>query len=271
VAFQSHIDGSEHFFSPESVMSVERSLGADIIMAFDECPPGKADASHVARAVDRTLDWAGRCAKAHFEAAPLFNYEQALFGIVQGSTYPELRSRCARELRSIGFPGYAIGGCAVGEDISDMYSMVAFTAPLLPEDKPRYLMGVGLPADILECIERGIDMFDCVVPTRNGRNGCAFTFNGKINIRNACHTRDFDNAIDNNCQCHACRNFSRAYLRHLYMAGEILSIRMLTLHNVHFFIQLANTAREMILNNSFSEWKAGCLEKMKSNPSEKAS
>jgi queuine tRNA-ribosyltransferase len=263
VHFQSHIDGSAHFFSPESVMAVERSLGADIIMAFDECPPGKAELPHVACAVERTIAWARRCAAAHAEAPPLFGYPQALFGIVQGGVDKGLRKRCTDELTGIGFPGYAIGGCAVGEDISDMYEMVDFTAGILPEDKPRYLMGVGLPENILECIERGIDMFDCVLPTRNGRNGCAFTWHGKLNIRNARHTLDFSNAIDNGCGCYACKNFSRAYLRHLFMAGEILALRMLTLHNIHFFMNLVNTARERIMEGCFGEWKKETIRLMR--------
>mgnify|MGYP000219497523 CR=1 FL=1 len=259
VRFQSHIDGSTHFFTPESVMEIQRHLGADIIMAFDECPPGKAEPAHTARAVERTIAWARRCALAHAAASPLFGHPQALFGIVQGGTLRELRERCARELIAIGFPGYAIGGLAVGEDIGDMYEMVEFTAGLLPQDKPRYLMGVGLPQDILECIERGVDMFDCVLPTRNGRNGCAFTWMGKLNIRNARHTRDFTTPLDSSCACYACKHFSRAYLRHLFMAGEILAVRLITLHNVHFFMDLVAQARTHILNNTFGEWKAGCI------------
>ncbi|MBD3391663.1 MAG: tRNA guanosine(34) transglycosylase Tgt [Chitinivibrionales bacterium] len=256
VTFQSHIDGSAHFFSPESVMDIQHRLGADIIMAFDECPPSTADTSQIARAVDRTIAWAGRCRDAHARAAPLFGYPQALFGIVQGATDQSLRSRCARELSAMDLPGYAVGGLAVGEDIAAMYDTVAYTARLLPREKPRYLMGVGMPRNILECIERGVDMFDCVLPTRNGRNGCAFTWEGKINIRNARHAGDYDNGLSGRCSCYCCANFSRAYLRHLFMAGEILAIRLITLHNVHFFVELAETARARILDSTFDQWKS---------------
>ncbi len=262
VWFQSHIDGSRHFFSPETVMEIEHNLGADIIMMFDECPPAKVEQSAIAKAVDRTIAWAARCVERHASLPEHFGYPQALFGIVQGSTFSSLRERCARELVAMDLPGYAIGGLAVGEAVEDMYDMVRFTSDLLPVDKPRYLMGVGLPQNILECIARGIDMFDCVLPTRNGRNGCAFTWKGKVNIRNACHTRDFDSALDTTCACYACRNFSRAYLRHLFMAGEILAIRLLTLHNVHFFMELVRNAREHIIEGTFSEWKNDILHSL---------
>jgi queuine tRNA-ribosyltransferase len=255
VTFRSHIDGSERFFSPGRVMEIEHNLGADIIMAFDECPPGKADASHIGNAVDRTIRWANECRVAH-ERLPFFHgYPQALFGIVQGGTVEPLRSRCAADLVAMDFPGYAIGGLAVGEEIESTYRIVSFTARLLPNGKPRYLMGVGTPVDILECIERGIDMFDCVLPTRNARNGSAFTRKSKVNIRNACHSRDYDHTLDLGCSCYTCTNFSRAYLRHLYMAGEILALRLLTLHNVHFYMELVTTAREMIKTGNFTEWK----------------
>lgn len=259
VWFQSHIDGSRHFFSPETVMEIQHDLGADIIMMFDECPPAKAGPTAIEKAVERTIAWAARCVEKHTALPFYFGFPQALFGIVQGSTIQPLRKRCARELVAMDLPGYAIGGLAVGEAVEDMYDMVAYASDQLPVEKPRYLMGVGLPRNILECIERGIDMFDCVLPTRNGRNGSAFTWNGKVNIRNACHTRDFDNSLDNGCTCYACRNFSRAYLRHLFMAGEILAIRMLTLHNVHFFMDLVSNARKHIGDGSFTEWKLDVL------------
>lgn len=255
VWFQSHIDGSRHFFSPETVMEIEHSLGGDIIMVFDECPSARADQTAIAKAVDRTIVWASRCLEKHASLPEYFGYPQALFGIVQGSTVKSLRERCTRELVAMDFPGYAIGGLAVGEAVEDMYDMVAFTGGLLPDEKPRYLMGVGMPQNILECIERGMDMFDCVLPTRNGRNGSAFTWKGKINIRNACHTHDFNNALDNTCTCYACQNFTRAYLRHLFMAGEILAIRLFTLHNIHFYMELVTRAREHILEGAFTEWK----------------
>lgn len=259
VWFQSHLDGSRHFFSPEFVMEIEHNLGADIIMMFDECPPAKAAIKDITKAVGRTIAWASRCVDKHASLPEHFGYPQALFGIVQGSTHKSLRERCARELVAMDLPGYAIGGLAVGEAVDEMYDMVKYTAGFLPEDKPRYLMGVGLPQNILESIERGVDMFDCVLPTRNGRNGSVFTWNGKLTIRNACHARDFNNAIDNECSCYACKNFSRAYLRHLYMAGEILAIRMLTLHNIHFYMDLVKKARAHILDGTFSEWKKQVL------------
>lgn len=255
VRFQSHIDGSTHFFSPESVMDIQHRLGADIIMAFDECPPSNAEPERIARAVERTIAWAGRCVEAHAKARLRLGYPQTLFGIVQGGTDRAFRERCARELVAMEFAGYAIGGLAVGEEISQTYDMVAHTAGLLPSDKPRYLMGVGLPENILECIARGVDMFDCVLPTRNGRNGCAFTRSGRANIRNACHTRDFDNPLDRSCSCYACKNFSRAYLRHLYMAGEILAVRLITLHNVFFYERLVGEARAHIFDRTFEQWK----------------
>ncbi|MBN1128833.1 MAG: tRNA guanosine(34) transglycosylase Tgt [Chitinispirillaceae bacterium] len=259
VLFRSHIDGSERFFSPERVMAIEHNLGADIIMVFDECPPAKADAAAVGRAVDRSINWAKRCLESHAALPFHHGYPQALFGIVQGGTIDALRERCAGELAAMEFPGYAIGGLAVGEEIETTYRVAASTARLLPADKPRYLMGVGTPGDILECIERGIDMFDCVLPTRNARNGSAFTRIGKVNIRNACHTRDFDHALDSGCTCYTCANFSRSYLRHLYMAGEILALRLLTLHNVHFYMDLVTTARERIVAGEFMEWKRAVM------------
>ncbi len=264
VRFQSHIDGSLHFFSPETVMEIEHSLGADIIMMFDECPPAKADPHDIAKAVERTVAWAFRCIEKHSSLPCYFGYPQALFGVVQGGTIKELREKCARQLVNMNLPGYAIGGLAVGEAVEDMYEMVEYTAGYLPENSPRYLMGVGLPNNILECIERGIDMFDCVLPTRNGRNGSVFTWNGKLNIRNSRFTDDFNNPIDNSCSCYTCQNFSRAYLRHLFTAGEILAIRLLTLHNVHFFMELVREARKHILAGTFTQWKAEALAKMKS-------
>jgi queuine tRNA-ribosyltransferase len=255
VVFRSHIDGSEHFFSPERVMEIEHNLGADIIMAFDECPPADADTVHIERAVDRTIRWARQCAEIHARLPLHYGYAQALFGIVQGGTSGELRGRCVRELVAINFPGYAIGGLAVGEEMAETYRIAAYTAGCLPQEKPRYLMGVGTPVDLLECIERGIDMFDCVLPTRNARNGSAFTKNGKLNIRNAAHTRDFARPLDEGCACYACKNFSRAYVRHLYMAGEILALRLLTLHNVHFYMELVRTARRKIITGDFADWK----------------
>jgi queuine tRNA-ribosyltransferase len=262
VEFQSHIDGSRHFFAPERVMEIQHELGADIIMAFDECPPSNADPAKIAAAVDRTLLWAGRCREHHHKLRFLHGYPQHLFGIVQGGVSNELRERCARELVAMDFSGYAVGGLAVGESMEAMYKAAAYTARLLPEDKPRYLMGVGTPADILECISAGIDMFDCVLPTRNARNGSAFTSAGKVNIRNSMHTKDFARPLDEKCSCYACSNFSRAYIRHLYMAGEILAIRLMTLHNIHFYMELVRNAREHIISGTFGEWKKEMIADM---------
>ncbi|MBD3421012.1 MAG: tRNA guanosine(34) transglycosylase Tgt [Chitinivibrionales bacterium] len=262
VWFQSYIDGSRHFFSPESVIRIQHNLGADIIMMFDECPPAEATKAHLTAAVNRTISWARRCLKTHAATPCHHGYPQALFGIVQGSTCRELRSICARELVAMDLPGYAIGGLAVGEKIADLYETAAFTCTLLPHNKPRYLMGVGMPHDILESIDRGVDMFDCVLPTRNGRNGSAYTWSGKVNIRNAAHTTDFDTPLEPGCACYACQHFSRAYLRHLYMAGELLAIRLLTLHNIYFYMDLVQQARKHILAGNFRAWKTEAVQNM---------
>jgi len=186
-----------------------------------------------------------------------------LFGIVQGGINEQLREYCAKELVQMDFDGYSVGGLAVGESSEDMYKTAKFTANLLPSNKPRYLMGVGKPVDIIECIDGGIDMFDCVMPTRNARNGSVYSWNGQVNIRNSKYKTDFDNPIDENCDCYACKNFSRSYIRHLYLAGEILALRLLSLHNVHFYVNLVKTARKKILENSFDEWKKEILPKFK--------
>jgi queuine tRNA-ribosyltransferase len=213
-------------------------------------------------AVNRTLVWAARCREHHNKLHLLHGYPQHLFGIVQGGVIKPLRERCARELVAMDFPGYAVGGLAVGESVESMYDIANYTARLLPEEKPRYLMGVGTPADILECISAGMDMFDCVLPTRNARNGSAFTSSGKLNIRNSMHTKDFANPLDKKCTCYACSNFSRAYIRHLYMAGEILAIRLMTLHNIHFYMELVRNAREHIIAGTFGEWKKEMITNM---------
>jgi len=259
VWFQSYIDGSKHFFSPERSIEIQRNLGADIIMMFDECPPSTAEPSQVSAAVERTVRWARRCFDAHNRLAFVHEYPQSLFAIVQGGTDKVLRERCGRQLIELGTPGYAIGGLAVGESTQELYDLTAFTASMLPEDKPRYLMGVGTPENILECISRGIDMFDCVMPTRNARNGTVFSWKGKVNIRNACHAEDFSRGIDVSCGCYTCRKFSRSYLRHLFMAGEILSLRLLTLHNVYFYQELMAKARHNIAVGSFSSWSKTVL------------
>jgi queuine tRNA-ribosyltransferase len=231
-------------------------------MMFDECPPATGEVAVVARAVDRTIRWATRCVEHHGKTPWVHGYPQALFGIVQGAVIRELRERCARELIAMDCPGYAVGGLAVGESTDLLYEMVEFTCGLLPENKPRYCMGVGMPDNILECIERGADMFDCVLPTRVARNGSAFTSRGKLNLRNACHTQDFGRGLDESCGCYTCKNFSRAYLRHLVMAKEILGIRLLTLHNIYFYTDLVRQARCRIIDGNFLEWKREVLARM---------
>ncbi len=264
VWFQSYIDGSKHYFSPERAIEIQRNLGADIIMMFDECPPSTAETPLIAAAVDRTVRWAKRCKEAHEKMPFVHTYPQYLFAIVQGGTDKILREKCAKSLIELDMPGYAVGGLAVGESTELLYEMAEFSAGILPSEKPRYLMGVGTPENILECISHGIDMFDCVLPTRNARNGTVFSWIGKINIRNACHTKDFSIGLDPGCQCYTCKNFSRAYLRHLFMAGEILSLRLLTLHNIHFYCDLAKQARAHIGDGSFSEWKNKVLVALQS-------
>ncbi len=269
VWFQSYIDGSKHFFSPERSVEIQRNLGADIIMMFDECPPSKADPGSLSSAVERTLGWARRCCEAHGRLPFPHGYPQTLFAIVQGGTDRTLRERCARELIDLDLPGYAVGGLAVGESTEELYDLAAFSAALLPSDKPRYLMGVGTPENILECISRGIDMFDCVLPTRNARNGTAFTWKGKVNIRNSRYAQDFSRGLDPSCGCYACAHFSRSYLRHLFMAGEILSLRLLTLHNIYFYQELMRAAREHISEGSFFSWKDAALRGFSAGGDEK--
>mgnify|MGYP000877782371 CR=1 FL=1 len=247
VYFNSHIDGSRHFLTPEKVMEIEMSLGADIAMCFDECPPYPCTHQEASQAVERTSHWARRCQAAHHQS------DQALFGIVQGSVFPELRRQSAREVVELGFPGYAIGGVSVGEPKDEMYRAVEITAPLLPEDKPRYLMGVGEPEDLLEGVARGIDMFDCVLPTRLARHGTAYTHRGKITLRNAAYAEDFS-PVDEECGCYVCRNYSRAYIRHLIKAGEILALRLLSYHNVYFLAKLMENIRSAIENRQFTEF-----------------
>ena len=255
VEFQSHIDGSKHFLTPEDIMDIERDLGSDIIMPLDECSHYPCTRDHAELAMRRTINWAKRSyehKQEHGEDGP--TKEQFLFGIVQGATYEDLRNTCAKELTGIDFDGFAIGGVSVGEPSNLIYSILGNTAALLPVEKPRYAMGIGYPQDILEAVERGIDMFDCVVPTRYGRNGTAFTSTGKIKIGNAPYIEDFK-VLDERCSCYTCKNFSRAYLRHLFNAQEMLGLTLLSLHNVYFFLDLAGKIREAIKNNQFSEFK----------------
>ena len=248
VKFQSHIDGSYHFITPETSIEIQEALGADIIMCFDECPPYPATHEYVKDSLELTLRWANRCKAARKSD------NNALFGIIQGGTYKELRKRSAEETREIGFDGYAIGGLSVGEIKPLMYEMVEATVPFMSKESPRYLMGVGTPEDIVECVDRGVDMFDCVMPTRNARNGSLFTSFGKLVIKNSRYEKD-ERPVDERCGCYTCRNFSRAYLRHLYMAKEILASVLNTIHNLHHYLQLMRDIRKAIEEGRFPEFK----------------
>ncbi len=249
VVFQSHLDGSRHLLSPELSIEVQQALGADIIMAFDECIPYPATRDYVAQSTQRSTRWALRCKQAFRGEAG-----QALFGIVQGGMFPELRRQSSEELQEIGFDGYAVGGLSVGEEASLMYEAMESTLPLLPEDRPRYVMGVGTPENLVEGISRGVDMFDCVMPTRNARNGVLFTSFGKISIKQARYAED-SQPIDPACGCYVCRHYSRAYLRHLYQSGEILASVLNTHHNLHYYLNLMAEARRAIENGQFTEFR----------------
>lgn len=249
VEFRSHLDGSKHFISPEKAMEIQNALGSDIMMAFDECAPYPADYQYVKQSMERTTRWAKRCKEAHQRPN-----EQALFGIVQGGMYEDLRRQSAAELVELDFPGYAIGGLSVGEPKEMMYEVLEYTTPLLPKDKPRYLMGVGSPDALIEGAIRGVDMFDCVLPTRIGRNGTAMTSRGKVVIKNAIHREAFE-PLDPNCSCYTCRTYTKAYLRHLFKANEILGLRLLTLHNLHFLLQLMASVRQAIKEDRLLDFR----------------
>ncbi len=249
VTFRSHIDGALVRLGPVESMRVQHLLGADIAMAFDDCPPADCPAERLAQAMDRTLRWAAVCRETHDRLDTAGR--QALFGIVQGGTDAAQRTRCAAELVRLDFDGYALGGLAVGEGHARMIQTIELTAPLLPEHKPRYLMGVGYPQDILEAVKRGIDMFDCVLPTRNGRNGLAFTYEGPLRLRNAQYAGD-DQPLERGCDCYCCRNFSRGYLRHLFSVAEMLGPTLISLHNVRFFQRWLLDIRGAIRENSMS-------------------
>lgn len=248
VKFQSHIDGSYHFFTPEKAIDIQNKIGADIIMSFDECPSYPATRKYIEDSLETTLDWARRGKKAHRK-----NEEQALFGIVQGGVYPDLRQKSAEELMKIDFPGYAIGGLAVGEAKAELLRITDSLHHILPKEKPRYLMGVGTPRDILENIANGVDMFDCVMPTRNARKGTVFTWQGKLIVKAARYKEDFS-PLAENCDCYTCRNFSRAYLRHLFSVNEFLGMKLATLHNLYFYLDLVSKARKAIQENKYSEF-----------------
>ena len=259
--FRSHIDGSKHFFSPERVMDIERIIGADIMMAFDECPPGTADYAYARRSLDLTHDWLARCVKRFNETQPKYGYEQSLFPIVQGCVYKDLRQESARFVTQFEADGYAIGGLAVGEPAEQIYERIEVVNDILPTNRPRYLMGVGTPLNILEAIERGVDMFDCVMPTRNGRNAMLFTSNGVINMRNAKWANDFS-PVDPDGHCFVDTQYSRAYLPHLYKAGELLAMQIGSIHNLAFYLWLVKEARRQILQNNFTVWKREMTERL---------
>jgi queuine tRNA-ribosyltransferase len=255
-AFRSHLDGSRLFLSPEDAVHVQQSLGSDIMMCLDTCIPYPATREETVQATDLTTRWARRCRDAHDRR------EQLLFGIVQGGMFPELRKNHAAALIDIGFDGYAIGGLSVGENKEDMYDITEATVPFLPRDYPVYLMGVGTPADLVEGVWRGVDMFDCVMPTRNARNGSLFTSSGKISIKNSRYRTD-RRPLDENCSCYTCRNYSRAYLRHLFHAREILSYHLNTIHNLHYYLNLMAEIRRAIENDNFAGFRKDFYSKLK--------
>jgi queuine tRNA-ribosyltransferase len=252
--FKSHIDGSKHFFSPESVMDIQRTIGADIIMAFDECTPYPCDYSYAKNSLGLTHRWLDRCVQRFDETEAKYGYEQALFPIVQGSVYKDLRLESAEYIASKNRFGNAIGGLSVGEPAEDMYEMTDLVTSILPKEKPRYLMGVGTPVNILECIALGIDMFDCVMPTRNARHGLLFTQNGIINIRNEKWKNDFS-VLDENGTTFADKNYSKAYLRHLVVCNELLAAQIASIHNLGMYLWLVKEARKRIMDGTFMEWK----------------
>ena len=259
--FRSHIDGSKHFFSPEKVMDIQRTIGADIIMAFDECCPGDADYNYAKRSLSLTELWLKRCVSRFNETEPRHGYSQCLFPIVQGCIYPELRRQAALNVTETGSGGYAIGGLAVGEPTEKMYEMIEVVNEILPENKPRYLMGVGTPANILEAIERGVDMFDCIMPTRNGRNGQLFTINGTMNMRNRKWADDFS-PVDEHGYSYIDTLYSKAYLHHLFKAEELLALQIASLHNLAFYLWLVKEARQHIIAGDFSSWKKNIVPEL---------
>ena len=253
VTFQSHIDGSRHLFTPENVVDIQRTIGADIVMAFDECTPGNADYDYARLSMERTHRWLARGYGHFLETEPKYGYSQTFFPIVQGCVYEDLRRQSAEFVRGFDAEGYAIGGLAVGEPTEKMYEMVELVNGILPEDRPRYLMGVGTPANILENIARGVDMFDCVMPTRNGRNGMIFTEEGIINFKNRKWATDFS-PIQEGTGCFVDEQYTKAYLRHLFVAGELLAMQIASIHNLAFYLRLVRQARQRIVDGTFGDW-----------------
>ncbi len=256
VRFQSHIDGSYHMFTPEKIMEIQNAIGADIIMSFDECPPYPATKEYVAKSLKTTLEWAERGRFAHKNTD-----KQALFGIVQGGVHEDLREESAKALMNMDFPGYSIGGLAVGESKENMQRVTGFLNNILPQNKPRYLMGVGTPMDIINNIANGVDMFDCVMPTRNSRKGTVFTRNGRMIIKSARYKEDFS-PIDEQCNCYTCQNFSRAYIRHLFSVNELLGMQLASIHTLHFYLELVGMARKAIFEDRFEDFRKEMSEKL---------
>ncbi len=261
VEFRSHIDGSKHFFSPERVMDIERSIGADIMMALDECPDGKSDYAYAKKSLQLTENWLDRCIQRFNETEPRYGYHQALFPIVQGCTYTDLRQRAAENVASKNAEGNAIGGLAVGEPTDVMYEMIEVVNAILPTDRPRYLMGVGTPQSLLEAIERGVDMFDCVMPTRNGRNAMLFTQHGTMNMRNKKWEMDFT-PIDPEGTSYVDQTYTKAYLHHLFKAQELLAMQIASIHNLAFYLRLVGEARQHIIAGDFCVWKSKMVEEL---------
>ncbi len=260
VTFQSHIDGSRHLFTPENVVDIQRTIGADIVMAFDECTSGTADYDYARLSMERTHRWLARGYGHFLETEPKYGYSQTFFPIVQGCVYEDLRRQSAEFVRGFDAEGYAIGGLAVGEPTEKMYEMVELVNSILPEDRPRYLMGVGTPANILENIARGVDMFDCVMPTRNGRNGMIFTEEGIINFKNRKWATDFS-PIQEGTGCFVDEQYTKAYLRHLFVAGELLAMQIASIHNLAFYLRLVRQARQRIVDGTFGDWYKEMAEK----------
>jgi len=259
VKFQSHVDGSRHLFTPENVMDIQRAIGADFIMAFDECTPYPCEYKYVKKSIAMTHRWLKRCCDRFDNTDPIHDYDQTLIPIVQGGTYKDLRVQSSEAIAEFDRPANAIGGLSVGEPAEEMYAMTEVVTSILPKDKPRYLMGVGTPANLLECIHLGIDMFDCVLPTRNARNGWLYTRTGVVKIRNAKYEMD-TRPIDETCGCSTCKQFSRSYIKHLLKTNEILGARLATVHNLHFFLNLMQQMRDAIEANAFAEFRGNFFE-----------
>jgi len=264
VEFKSHLDGSNHFFTPEKVIEIQRKIGADIMMPLDECTPYPCEYDYAKNSKELTSAWGVLNKEAFEKSDPLYGHKQFLFGIVQGSIYKDLRESSAKDLIDLDFDGYSIGGLAVGEPAEKMYEIVDFTTNHLPENKPRYLMGVGRPENILEAIERGVDMFDCVMPTRNARNAYLFTSIGVVTIKNSIYKNDFSK-LDSDCNCYTCQNFTKAYLRHLFNARELLAYELATIHNLTFYLNLVRESRKRIIDGSFKDWKNKIINKISYN------